>query len=124
MATIEKNARLAEAGRKGGLAGGHKGGVNRMASLSDEQRTALAKAAAAVRWADPIQIEVIRKAKQMLEQIAVDGKPQKFYFDGKRAWHAPFGYLHERLWAPHWLKNCTTTTTLAEIVEEALSCST
>ena len=121
MALIDKNARLAEAGRKGGLAGGHKGGVNRMASLSGPERTALAKAAAAVRWADPIQTEVIAKAKQALEQIARDGKPQKFYFDGKRAWHAPFGYLQERLWEPHWLKNCTTETTVAEIVVEALS---
>lgn len=41
-----KNAAAQELGRRGGL----KGGKSRMAMLTPEQRTAMAKAAAAKRW--------------------------------------------------------------------------
>jgi hypothetical protein len=41
---------MAEMGRKGGKKGGKKGGANRMASLTPEERTELAKKAAKARW--------------------------------------------------------------------------
>ncbi len=121
MAIEEKNTRLAAAGRKGGLAGGKKGGHSRMASLDTGQRSELARAAAQARWADPIHEEVIRKAKQMFEQIRVNGQPQRFYFDGKRAWHAVVGYYEEKRWEQHLLRTCNGTTTLTEIIEDVMS---
>ncbi len=121
MAIETKNPKLAEAGRRGGLAGGSKGGHNRMAQLTPEERSDLARQAAAARWADPIQDEVIRKAKQMLAQIAVDGKPQYFYFDGERAWHAVVGYDPKKRWDAYIMRTCTTETTLTEIVEDAMN---
>ena len=121
MAIEYKNPRLSEAGRKGGLAGGRKGGLSRMSQLSPVERSDLARAAALARWADPIEEEVIRKAKQMLEKISKDGRPQCFYFDGKRAWHAPVDYDNERRWEPYLLRTCDKTTALAEIVADALS---
>ena len=45
----EKNAAAVALGRLGGK----KGGVNRMASMTPEQRSELAKAAAAKRWKKP-----------------------------------------------------------------------
>jgi len=41
---------MREMGKKGGKAGGPKGGKARMESLTPEQRKALAKKAAAARW--------------------------------------------------------------------------
>jgi len=41
---------MAEMGRRGGKAGGPKGGKARMASLTPKQRKALAKKAALARW--------------------------------------------------------------------------
>lgn len=121
MAIDTKNQRLAEAGRRGGLAGGKKGGHSRWANYSPEERSEILRQVAAARWADPIENEVIRKAKQMIAQIAVDGKPQRFYFDGQRAWHAVVGYYEERRWEGSLLRTCTTETTLAEVVEDALT---
>jgi hypothetical protein len=41
---------MRQMGKKGGKKGGPKGGRNRMAQLSAEQRTELARKAAAARW--------------------------------------------------------------------------
>jgi hypothetical protein len=41
---------MREMGKKGGKAGGKKGGKSRMAGMTPEQRSALAKKAAAARW--------------------------------------------------------------------------
>lgn len=41
---------MAEMGRRGGKAGGPKGGKARMASLTAKQRTELARKAATARW--------------------------------------------------------------------------
>jgi len=41
---------MREMGKKGGRAGGKKGGKARMASMTPEEKTALAKKAAAARW--------------------------------------------------------------------------
>jgi hypothetical protein len=41
---------MRQMGKKGGKKGGPKGGRNRMAQLTPEQRTELAKKAAAARW--------------------------------------------------------------------------
>ena len=43
---------MREMGRRGGQKGGPNGGKARMASMTEEQRTELAKKAAAARWSD------------------------------------------------------------------------
>lgn len=120
--TIErKNPKLSEAGRKGGLAGGKIGGHIRMAQLSGEERSQLAKQAAAARWADPFETHVVDKAKKVLAKIVADGRPMYFYFDGSRAWFSEIDYLEVKNWEQHLVHHCTRDTKLVDIVESALS---
>jgi hypothetical protein len=53
MKEITVSRVMAEMGRRGGKAGGSKGGKARMASLTPNQRKALATKAAAARWGKP-----------------------------------------------------------------------
>jgi len=99
----EKNQKLAEAGRKGGLA--------RHQHLTPEQRTEIMRAVAAGRWGnmgyDPYAI-VARAAQQMFVQISTNCIQQRLYYRerDRRAWHAPTGNPGESHWMPeYWIGN-------------------
>ncbi len=124
MAIETKNPRLSAAGRKGGLAGGHKGGRARHQGLSAEQRTELMRQVAAARWAKPDPgAEVARAARQMLEQIGKDGRHQRMYYSprDKRFWHAEVGHFEEKHWMQHWVGNYGPASTIMDVVDDFMA---
>ena len=65
---VRKNPHAVALGRRGGLAGGRKGGVARALALSPERRREIARQAASARWAPttPIRADAVPSAVRRL----------------------------------------------------------
>lgn len=109
--------RFAVAGSKGGLAGGKKGGTNRMAAMSDAERTELAKAAAAARWSHPKPHEVV---KQMLLTIGRTRLPHRLYKRGDVTWFAEVGHMEEGHWMTWCIGTYSPASSFSDVIEDVV----
>lgn len=91
-----------------------------MEQMSQEERTAFAKAGAAARWKDG-RPEVHQVVRKMLNEIAAHGNPKVLYVQGKTAWYAEPGHFEEGRWTDYCVGTYGPGATFTTVIEDVLA---